>query len=123
MSTAAGVTPSALPDPGETITCTFTNTENAKLITKKVVVSSTHPNQTFSFAGTAITGGPVSLGNNDTNQKTITDFKIRRASGTEGTTDPDWTTTITCTGDQGQSNLSTHTADTATFKPDPGETI
>src|SRR5436190_1821067 len=79
LSAAGTDTATFRPDPGETITCTFTNTEKAKLITKKVVVSSTHPNQTFSFDGTAITDGPVSLGNNDTNEKTISDFSDRKS--------------------------------------------
>src|SRR4051812_21454251 len=61
LSSDTGLTATFRPDPGETITCTFTNTENAKLITKKLVVSSTHPNETFSFDGTAITGDRKSV--------------------------------------------------------------
>ena len=111
------------PDPGEHITCTFLNQEDATVSFVKDVVSATEPNKTFAFSGPGwVDSSPYGDGQGET--ETITSFPAQDLTVSE-TRIAGWSESVSCTGDAGDTSVDN--ADTsvvsATFRPDPGEHI
>jgi hypothetical protein len=96
-------------DAGETVTCTFTNTQNGTVIVKKVMVGGT---DTFSFTGTP--NGTISA-NNGTISASVAPGAHTSAEGAVSSWD---LTGIVC--DDGD---SAGAGTTATFNVSPGETV
>ncbi|MDT4942053.1 MAG: trimeric autotransporter adhesin [Pseudonocardiales bacterium] len=117
-STTAGSTATFKLDPGETITCTFTNTKRGTIIVKKATVP-VGAAGSFGFTGDA--SGSIGDGG------TITVNNLVPGTYTSAETDPTPTfdlTAISC-NDSASANVSSGVVGTrtATFKLDPGETV
>lgn len=106
--------------PGETVTCTFTNTEQGTLTVKKVSDPAGGTGFSFTSAVPALTGTIDDGG-------TLT--ATHMAAGTYTVTETDKSgyslADIACTGDNGASNVSSGdvASATATFRLDPGEAL
>src|SRR5207248_3028613 len=104
-------------DPGETVTCTFTNTKRGTIGVKKLTKPAGEPTQ-FNFAGTAAgtigDGGTITTGNLVPGNYTSTEAAV---SG--------WALTSISCDDGGSTSVSTgnKTSGVATFRLDPGENV
>ncbi|NMB94719.1 MAG: DUF11 domain-containing protein [Flexilinea flocculi] len=99
-------------DPGETVTCTFTNTQDGLIIVEKQTLPDGDPKQ-FAFSGDAV--GTLTDGNM---------FITNKAPGTYNSMEgleTGWDlTSIVCDDTDSSGNLTTRTA---TFELDPGESV
>lgn len=102
---------------GETVTCTFYNTQRGTIIVKKVTQPSTSTKQ-FSFSGTAVgtigNGGTISVGNLVPGSYTSTESTVAG-----------WDLLSVVCDDSASKTASSGSITTATasFKLDPGETV
>ena len=111
--------PSAIDlDPGETVTCVFTNTKRGTIIVEKQT-SPDGASGDFTFTGDA--AGSIS----DGEQIVVDDLVPGTYSSTEGDPGEDWNLgTIGCDDDESATPSSGDVAQaTATFELDPGETV
>ena len=105
-------------DPGETVTCVFTNTKRGTIIVEKQT-SPDGATGDFTFTGDA--AGSLS----DGEQIVVDDLVPGTYTSTEGDPGEDWNLgSITCDDAQSATPSSGDVADaTATFELDPGETV
>ncbi len=104
-------------DPGETVTCVFTNTQRGTIIVEKQTNPADSP-QTFTFTGDA--AGSIA----DNGQIVVGNLVPGTYTSTEAVT-PDWVLdSIVCDDGQSQNPSSGSLVDRkATFKLDAGETV
>jgi hypothetical protein len=117
-TTTSGRTATIALDPGETVTCTYTNTRRGTIIVEK----QTNPDGaagSFSFSGTAA----GSIGDNG--QIVVANLAPGTYTSTEADPRPDFDLTGIACDDGGSATASSGSvaARTATFKLDPGETV
>ncbi|MGN6607629.1 MAG: prealbumin-like fold domain-containing protein [Jatrophihabitans sp.] len=105
-------------DPGETVTCTFTNTQRGTIIVKKLT-DPAGSSGTFTFTGTAA----GSIGDGGT--IVVSNLKPGTYTSTESDPTPAFDLTGLSCDDAGSATPSTASIGTrtATFKLDPGETV
>ena len=104
-------------DPGETVTCTFTNTQRGTIIVKKVT-NPTSATQKFAFTGNA--AGSIGNGENITVGNLVPGTYTSTETAVTG-----WDLTALACDDASSTTPSTTSlaTATATFKLDPGETV
>ncbi len=101
-------------DPGETVTCTFTNTQRGAIIVEKQTDPDGAPGN-FTFTGDA--AGTIS----DGGHIVVSDLQPGTYTSTEADPTPGFDlTAITCDDGNSTGNVGTQTA---TFNLDPGETV
>ena len=119
-------------DPGETVTCTYTNTDvRGSIVIVKDAVDNNAQDFAFTTTGDGLTNFTLdddagAIGQDTVNSNTITfDNIIPDATGTYTVTETPadgWVTTIAC-DDGSSTSPSTGTDGVATINVDPGETV
>jgi uncharacterized repeat protein (TIGR01451 family) len=105
-------------DPGETVTCTFTNTKRGSIVVKKVTSPSPDATDSFTFTGDA--AGSIK----DGGTITVPNLVPGTYSSTEAAAAGFDLTNISCDDANSATASSGNTGTrTATFKLDPGETV
>src|SRR5262249_17796329 len=123
-STHSGNTATYRVEAGETVTCTFTDTKHGQLIIKKATSGG---DDTFSFTSSDVAGGPFSVPTSGgTGQYPGIEVSANTTTGytvTEASPPTDWDfDSVSCDNPDGL-HPSTTSAQSATFKVDPGETV
>ena len=110
--------------PGEDVTCTFTNTQRGSIVVKKQAVGATTADagDTFTFTGHA--AGSITVPIDGEEEIRVTNLVPGTYTSTEGFT-TGWTLrSISCDDAESATASSGNAAtSTATFKLDPGETV
>ena len=100
--------------PGETVTCTFTNTKRGTLVVRKMTVPSPDASDTsFAFAA----GGglsPASFNLKNGESRTFADIAAKAGYSVAESTPPGWDTTSTCSDGSPVSNIDIAPGETVT---------
>ena len=116
-------------DPGELVTCTFTNTKRGSIVIVKDAVDNNAQDFAFTTTGDGLTNFTLdddtgAVGENTTYINTETFEAVVPGVYTVTETPVDgWVTTIVCVDSVGAGTASTGTDGVATINVDPGETV